>query len=118
MNATLTLSTIMFDSADPAALAAFYSRATGWPVTESDDTFVYLGEGPVTLAFQRVPDYQAAGWPDPAKHAHLDFKAADKAQAVQDLLAAGAKLPDFQPGGDDWTVLTDPEGHPFCVSGE
>lgn len=113
----LTLTTIMLDSADPAALAEFYSRVTGWPVTDSDESFVYLGEGPVTLAFQRVADYRPPAWPDPAKHAHLDFKAADKAQAVKDLLAAGAKLPDFQPGGDAWTVLLDPEGHALCVAG-
>lgn len=117
MNAPLTLTTIMLDCADPAALAAFYCRITGWKVTDSDETFVYVGDGPVTLAFQRIPDYQFPAWPDPAKHAHLDFTAPDKAQAVQDLLAAGAKLPDFQPGGDRWTVLLDPEGHAFCVAG-
>lgn len=116
MNAPLTLTTIMFDSADPVALAAFYSAATGWPVTDTDETFVYVGEGPVHLAFQKVADYQPPAWPDPAKHAHLDFTAADKAQAIQDLLSAGAKQPEFQPGGERWTVLTDPEGHPFCVA--
>lgn len=116
MNAPLTLTTIMFDCADPVALATFYSNATGWPVTDTDDTFVYVGEGPVTLAFQHVPDYRPPAWPDPAKHAHLDFQTPDKPQAIQDLLAAGAKLPDFQPGADRWTVLTDPEGHPFCVA--
>ncbi|MGV9599187.1 VOC family protein [Streptosporangium sandarakinum] len=30
--------------------------------------------------------------------------------------APGATRPEFQPGGDDWTVLADPEEHPFCVS--
>lgn len=113
----LTLTTIMLDSADPAALAEFYSRVTGWPVIDADETFVYLGGGAVNLAFQRVADYRPPAWPDPAKQAHLDFKAADKAQAVRDLVAAGAKLPDFQPGGEGWTVLLDPEGHPICVAG-
>lgn len=117
MNAPLTLSTILFDSADPDALAEFYCRATGWTVTESDGDFVYVEGGPVNLAFQRVDGYRGPEWPDPAKHAHLDFKAADPEQAVKDLLAAGAGMPDFQPGGASWTVLTDPDGHPFCVMG-
>ena len=30
-------------------------------------------------------------------------------------LALGAGQPAFQPGGDRWTVLTDPAGHPFCL---
>ena len=30
------------------------------------------------------------------------------AQALERCLLLGAKRPDFQPGGDSWTVLTDP----------
>ena len=26
-----------------------------------------------------------------------------------------ATRPGFQPGGDSWVVLTDPEGHAFCL---
>lgn len=117
MNAPVTLSTIMFDSADPVALAEFYCVATGWTISESDGDFVYIGDGPIGLAFQRIEGYRGPAWPDAAKHAHLDFRTEDREKAIQDLLAAGAKLPDFQPGGAAWTVLTDPEGHPFCVSG-
>lgn len=116
MNAPLTLTTVMFDSADPATLADFYCLATGWTISESDGDFVYVAGGPINLAFQRVDGYQGPGWPSSGKHAHLDFKCADVEKTVQELLAAGAKLPDFQPGEGSWTVLTDPEGHPFCVS--
>jgi hypothetical protein len=28
----------------------------------------------------------------------------------------GATKPDFQPGGGDWIVLQDPEGHLFCLA--
>jgi predicted enzyme related to lactoylglutathione lyase len=112
----ISLATVILDCADPGALAEFYSTATGWPITGSDADWAYVGEGPVTVAFQRVEGYRGPAWPDPAKHAHLDFKAADPAAAVKKLVAAGATLPEFQPGGADWTVLTDPEGHPFCVS--
>jgi hypothetical protein len=62
-----------------------------------------------------VPDYQAPGWPDAGKQAHLDLKVADIDRAVAELVGAGAAKPEFQPG-DGWVVLTDPAGHPFCVS--
>jgi len=116
MTVQADLGAIVIDCANPAALAAFYQAATGWEATYSDDQYVYLGNGgPVQLAFQRVEGYESPGWPNPAKHAHLDLKAADPVQAEKELLAAGATRPDFQPG-DGWVVLLDPEGHPFCLA--
>jgi hypothetical protein len=35
---------------------------------------------------------------------------------VAELVAAGAKQPEFQPGDGAWVVLTDPAGHPFCLA--
>ncbi|MEU8952746.1 hypothetical protein AB0C93_00420 [Streptomyces sp. NPDC048518] len=29
---------------------------------------------------------------------------------------AGAHKPEFQPGGEHWTVLLDPSGQPLCIS--
>jgi predicted enzyme related to lactoylglutathione lyase len=114
---TTTLSTIIFDCTDPAALAEFYGRATGWEVTSKDDDFVYLGDGgPIQLAFQRVPGYRAPGWPDAGKQAHLDLKVDDVETAAAGLVAAGATRPEFQPGDGGWLVLVDPAGHPFCIS--
>jgi predicted enzyme related to lactoylglutathione lyase len=110
------LTAITVDCADPRALAEFYRKVTGWDIGQADDDFVQLGQGSARLAFQRVPGYQGPGWPDAAKHAHLDFTVADLAVAEVDLLAAGATKPAFQPGGDQWTVLADPEGHPFCLA--
>jgi hypothetical protein len=40
---------------------------------------------------------------------------ADLPKAVKKVVALGATRPDFQPGGDDWVVLIDPAGHPFCL---
>jgi Glyoxalase-like domain len=64
-----------------------------------------------------VNGYEAPGWPDAGtpKRYHLDLWVEDVAQAVQRCLELGATKPDFQPGGDLWTVLTDPAGHPFCL---
>lgn len=111
-----TLSTIILDCADPRALAEFYRTLTGWEVTSADDDAVYLGGGPVQLAFQRVAHYEPPTWPDGGTQAHLDLTVADVTAAVADLLAAGAGRPEFQPGDGGWVVLTDPAGHPFCLS--
>ncbi|MFG1946887.1 VOC family protein [Nonomuraea sp. NPDC048826] len=109
------ISSIVIDCADPAALAAFYAQAVGGKVTDADADWASVEGGPVGLTFQRVDGYQGPGWPGPGKHAHLDLRAADAESAVRELVALGATRPEFQPG-DGWTVLLDPEGHPFCVS--
>ncbi|GGM48291.1 hypothetical protein GCM10007977_057330 [Dactylosporangium sucinum] len=37
--------------------------------------------------------------------------------AAAELMASGASRPAFQPGdGGGWLVLTDPAGHPFCLT--
>ncbi|MGW0481748.1 VOC family protein [Nonomuraea sp. NPDC003214] len=110
-----SLSSIVFDCADPQALAVFYAKATGGRVTGSDADFATVGGGAASLSFQRVDGYRAPGWPA-VKHAHPDFQVADVEQAVKELVELGATLPGHQPGGDGWTVLLDPEGHPFCVA--
>jgi catechol 2,3-dioxygenase-like lactoylglutathione lyase family enzyme len=110
------LAAVVIDSADPAALAEFYRKLTGLDISYGDGTYVYLGDGPVQLGFQRVDGYTAPRWPDPAKHSHLDFTVADLENAAKEVIALGAGRPEFQPGGDSWVVLTDPEGHPFCLT--
>lgn len=70
------------------------------------------------LGFQRVAGHRGPGWPGDGKHAHLDFAVPDVAATVATLLGLGASKPDFQPGEDKWTVLTDPEGHPFCLASQ
>lgn len=116
MPAIAALSTVIIDCADPAALAEFYGKVTGWPVTYRDDDAVHLGDGSMSLGFQRIDGYQGPGWPDAAKHAHLDFAVTDVDSAVKELLSAGATLPEFQPGEGEWTVMADPEGHLFCIA--
>ncbi|KDN17439.1 VOC family protein [Amycolatopsis rifamycinica] len=110
------LTAVVLDCADPAALAAFYAKALGWEVTYEDADTVQLGGGPAVLGFQRVAGYRGPAWPGDAKHAHLDFKVGDLAAATAGFVALGATQPEFQPGGGDWTVLQDPEGHLFCLA--
>ena len=117
MSPLAQLATVIIDCATPGPLAEFYSTLTGWKVTYSDADCVYLGEGePIQLGFQRVEGYQPPGWPSPAKQTHLDFKVADVDRTVKELVTLGATRPEFQPGGDEWVVLADPEGHVFCLA--
>ena len=77
-----------------------------------------ISTGAMRIRLGRVDGYQGPGWPDStaAKRYHFDLQVADVTKAVDRFLELGAKKPDFQPGGEQWTVLTDPAGHPFCVT--
>jgi catechol 2,3-dioxygenase-like lactoylglutathione lyase family enzyme len=104
---------VVLDCPDPAALAAFYSRLLGQPVTyQSDDWVVVAANGTSSgLAFQLAPDHRAPTWPGPGvpQQLHLDIMVEDVASAGPRVLALGAtKL-----SGED--VYADPAGHPFCL---
>jgi catechol 2,3-dioxygenase-like lactoylglutathione lyase family enzyme len=103
---------------DPPVLAGFYSRVLGWEVGASHDDYMEISDGSTRILFTRVDGSWGAGWPtsDAPKRYHLCLQADDRAEAVERCLAMGAAKPDFQPGGDRWTVLTDPAGHPFCLA--
>ncbi|GAA2623447.1 VOC family protein [Streptomyces spororaveus] len=116
----MKLAAITLDCADPQALAVFYARATGFephPGSDSDFAGVTREDG-LFLGFQRVDDYRAPQWPDrfPPQQSHLDFAVDDLDEAEAVLVELGAGKPDHQPGGDRWRVLTDPAGHPFCLT--
>ncbi len=107
-----------FDCPDPAALAAFYSAITGWPIERDDGDWVQLAsDGGATLAFQLASDHQAPVWPsaDRPQQMHLDFDVADLDTGEEQILALGARKAEHQPGGDDFRVYLDPAGHPFCL---
>ncbi|MFP8961663.1 VOC family protein [Streptomyces nanhaiensis] len=116
----MKLTAITLDCPDPEALAAFYRHATGLePHPESDGDFAALncGDG-LFIGFQKVDGYQAPCWPGQAvpQQLHLDFAVDDLDEAETLLLELGAAKPEHQPGGDRWRVLTDPAGHPFCLT--
>ena len=104
---------VILDCPDPMALATFYSRLLGTPITYADEDFVVVATSDRAsgLAFQRSPDQRPATWPDPAvpQQIHLDVMVEDVPGSYDAVLALGAtKLA----GGD---VFADPAGHPFCL---
>jgi catechol 2,3-dioxygenase-like lactoylglutathione lyase family enzyme len=119
MAAVADLFAVTIDCPDPPELARFYQAFTGWELSWSNDDFVVLsGDGGVRLDFQRVPNPRPSDWPDSAspRRVHLDFSVADLAQVEAQVVSLGAKLADWQPGGQRFRVLFDPAGHAFCLA--
>lgn len=116
----MTLAAVTLDCADPLALAAFYGRATALELVEgSNDDFAGLQcTSGLFLGFQRVQNYRAPDWPGQhePQQAHLDFEVDDLDLVEAALLQLGANKPGNQPNRDRWRVLTDPAGHPFCLT--
>jgi catechol 2,3-dioxygenase-like lactoylglutathione lyase family enzyme len=104
---------VVLDCPDPAALAGFYSRLLGQPITYQDDNWVVVAANDVSsgLAFQLAPDHRRPTWPASAvpQQFHLDVMVEDVAAAGPLVLALGAAKLD----GED--VYADPAGHPFCL---
>jgi catechol 2,3-dioxygenase-like lactoylglutathione lyase family enzyme len=103
----------VLDCPDPRALAEFYSRLLGDPITHTSDDWVVVSTSSQAsgLAFQRAPDHRSPTWPSPAvpQQTHLDVMVEDVAAATPWVLSLGATKLD----GED--VFADPAGHPFCL---
>ena len=104
---------VVLDTPDVKGLAAFYREVAGVTVAFTDDDWVTTTtpEG-WRIAFQLAPDLQPARWPDQAypQQFHLDIQVPDREAAVEAALKAGATP---LGGGETWTTLADPSGHPF-----
>jgi len=115
---------IVVDCANAAALARFWAAALeGYAVRAYDDaeiarlaalgltpdtdpTVMVDGPGP-SLCFQQTD----RGRPAPGRW-HLDLMGGPRAEEVSRLLTLGARVRDDH---EEWTVMLDPEGNPFCV---
>ena len=116
------LNSVVFDAADPRALARFWAAATGWLVTyeEPDEVVVeppedgagYTEPG-LPLVFGTVDDPKVA-----KNRVHLDLnsRSTDEQRAIVERLAAhGARPADIGQRDVPWVVLGDPEGNELCV---
>ena len=112
------LASVTLDCADPAALAGFYATLIGGEVAYAEEEFAAVRTAGHWLSFQRVADYRPPTWPAGAvpNQAHLDLAVADLDAAEREALAAGAGAVAAQPSPERWRVLTDPAGHPFCLT--
>ena len=114
------LSGVALECRDPAALADFYRRLTGWPVTYEHPDWCSVGESEEAsfhLSFQRAPGHEPPTWPDPASsmQVHLHFRVDDLEAAERAVLAMGGTKFEEQPAPESSRVFADPAGHPFCL---
>jgi len=118
---TLRLGEIVIDCADHETVVPFWLEAMG-DYTRVDVNEQYVGISPIERAagrpailFQKVPEPKTV-----KNRVHLDLRGESMADEVARLRALGAMFVAERALGDAvrWTVMADPEGNEFCVSGD
>ena len=112
------------DCKDPYELAKFYAQLLGWEIPFHSEEYACIGApgtaqgGYPGITFQQNSEYEPPVWPQEPQAqqqmAHMDFAVNDLEKAVQHAVDCGAKVADKQ-FSDDWRVMFDPAGHPFCL---
>jgi predicted enzyme related to lactoylglutathione lyase len=116
---SLRVSEVVIDCADHGAVVDFWHDALGYERREVNEQYVALvpperEPGRPPLLFQRVPEAKVV-----KNRVHLDFRADVMVDEVNRLVGLGATVIAERCMGDFcWTVLADPAGNEFCVSGE
>ncbi|MEW2546161.1 VOC family protein [Streptomyces sp. NPDC047002] len=110
-----SLDEIVFDCADPAALARFWAALLGAEPVDREPHWSYVDPPDLPrLAFQRVPEPKAA-----KNRLHLDLAPDDIPGATAEAVALGAtalgELVVDTYGR--FQVLQDPQGNEFCFVG-
>jgi hypothetical protein len=116
--ANIRVASVSLDCSDPVVLGAFWAQLLGGEVAFSSEEFVAVKTDRLWVTAVRVPDHQARTWPEGTrpKQMHLDLAVDDLGQAETEALRLGAVRAADQPAPDRYIVLTDPAGHPFCLS--
>jgi hypothetical protein len=112
------LAGVSLDCRDPHELATFYRALLDLQVlVESDDLVALKGAG-ILVTTQRVAEHQEPDWPEVLvpKQIHLELSVDNLDGAEAAAIAIGATKATSQPQPEDWRVLFDPAGHPFCIT--
>lgn len=116
----ISMYAVTFDAPDTSSLAAFYAALLGADVTYDGPEGAMVSGAGKNLMFQRVSDYTAPHWPDPARpqQGHLDLAVTDLDAGEAFALATGAvRLSGVDDDNlDSFRVFADPAGHPFCLT--
>jgi catechol 2,3-dioxygenase-like lactoylglutathione lyase family enzyme len=109
---------VVLDCPDDRQLMNFYHQLTGMEIEDVDgDAFPVVSAHGVSLLFQRVEGYQPPTWPtqERGQQIHLEFVTEDIQAAIAYAESIGAtRAP--APLEDDFAVMLDPAGHPFCIA--
>ncbi len=117
---TLRIGEIVIDCAEHGAVVDFWVEALG-EYTRHDENEQYVAIVPnekaigrPVILFQKVPESKVV-----KNRVHLDLRGESMAAEVERLTALGAIFVAERSLGEDlqWTVMQDPEGNEFCVSG-
>lgn len=116
--------TFTLDCINPQELAEFYAELLEWEVVLIDEDWACAcvpGSGQGTypgIMFQRNSKYRPPVWPvqpeTQQQMAHIDFAVNDLEKSVQHAVRCGAAMAGEQ-HSDNWKVMFDPAGHPFCL---
>jgi len=107
-----------FDCPDALALADFYNSIVGGDLVPGDDDgWVEVHTPTGRLAFQQIDDHRRPTWPggDVPQQGHIDIDVVNLDGAEAAVLRLGAEKAATQPSPDQFRVMTDPAGHPFCL---
>ena len=115
MSDRIKLEVTTVNAPDALELAHFYAEITGGTASGTSHWASVTGPNGV-LSFQQVEDFEPPQWPGSDARMHLDFLVDDLTTTGARVIAAGAKLLDYQPNSDHCFVYADPAGHPFCLS--
>lgn len=112
------LGSISVDCPDPHELATFYARLLGTEIALEGEGYASIQFGDVWINMLLVADYRRPSWPsaETPQQVHLDFSVDDLDAGQRAAIDAGAVLASEQPQPDQWRVLLDPVGHPFCLT--
>jgi predicted enzyme related to lactoylglutathione lyase len=113
---TGAVAAIVAAAADPAALAGFWSAASGWPVVRTGVEYASLrdpdGRGPWLELVRSAHPHEVKN------RVHLDvapYPDGSVAAETARLTALGATPVDLGQGDVPWQNLADPERNEFCV---
>jgi hypothetical protein len=110
---------VVIDCADHGALVDFWAGALGYRRAAVNEQYVGLvpperAQGCPPLLFQKVPEPKVG-----KNRVHLDLRGEVMAEEVDRLRGLGATIIAERSLGElRWTVMADPEGNEFCVSGD
>jgi hypothetical protein len=125
----------VLDAGDAVELARFYAALLGWTVKDEAAgdggswALIESASGELKMEFQGADDYTPPVWPNAAGKQqmmmHIDIAVevlgGDEDPRprffalVEHAVSLGAQVAEHQPRADQFTVLLDPAGHPFCL---
>ena len=116
---TLRVSEVVIDCADHGAVVDFWAAALGYARRDVNEQYVALVPpsrelGRPPILFQKVPEPKVV-----KNRVHLDLRGDSMSGEVDRLRGLGATfIAERALGSIKWTVMADPEGNEFCVSGD